>query len=286
MRKNQFGFLSKIESFKTISFKNYMKLQKHILILLLLFPAIVQSQTTIHVYSTEIPWEHTATAIDPGKIYSISEAISQASEGDSIVVHEGIYRENVVVNKNNLKIRNFESDYVLVTGCETVDNWADATEMYPGVKVADVSNINIETDYTQLFADGEAQMMARYPNNTTGDMLAPMDANSGYAPLNNVYKDSGVNATGHATLAGTTSLPNVDLTGGIFRGMTGKMRNYVYGTVTSSSGNSVTFKAINKGTWKDNAAIKSTQHKFSWGFVMHKNLIDYPGEWYLDNKKL
>ena len=77
----------------------------------------------------------------------------------------------------------------------------------------------------------------------------------------------------YATLGGT-SLPNVDLTGGIFRGLTGKMRNYVYGTITASSGNAVSFKAINSGVWKNDPAIPTTQHKFSWGFVMHKNLID------------
>lgn len=256
-----------------------------IVLLTLIWPAKVSAHT-IEVYSKEIPWNSEAVQTDSCKIFSINEAIASAEAGDEIIIHEGIYREKVVVNKDNITIRNFESDYVLVTGCEIVDNWDDATGMYPGVKVADVSNIPIETDFTQLFADGKAEMMARYPNNTTGDMLAPMDANSGYAPLSNVYKDAGVNTNGHATVGGTTSLPNVDLTGGIFRGMTGKMRNYVYGTVNSSSGNSVTFKAINNGVWKNDAAIKSTQHKFSWGFVMHKNLIDYPGEWFLDNNKL
>ena len=62
--------------------------------------------------------------------------------------------------------------------------------------------------------------------------------------------------------------------------------NYVWGTITATSGNKVTFKATNSGVWKEADAIASSNHKYSWGFVMHKNLLDYPGEWFVENKKL
>jgi len=260
-------------------------MKKLLFVLFVVVSFLRSTAATIDVYSKEIPWISGVVNVEAGKIYSINEAISLAVAGDEIIIHEGIYREKVVVNKNNLTLRNFGTDYVLVSGAELVSGWTDAAGMFPGVKVADISGLTIETPYSQLFADGAWQIMARHPNNTTGEMMEPMDANSGYAPLSNVYKDAGTNATGYATLGGTT-LPNVDLTGGIFRGLTGKMRNYVYGTITASSGNTVSFKAINSGVWKNDPAISATQHKFSWGFVMHKNLIDYPGEWYIDNKKV
>ncbi|WP_347840767.1 T9SS type A sorting domain-containing protein [uncultured Draconibacterium sp.] len=173
----------------------------------------------------------------------------------------------------------------MVTGAEVVTDWTEAVNMADGIMEADISGLDIETDYTQLFANGENQMMARHPNNVTGDMMEPMNPESGYALLSNVYKDAGAGASGYATFEGTT-IPDVDLTGGIFRGMTGKMRNYVYGTVSASSGSTLTFTAINKGAWKNEAAISNTQHKFGWGFVLHKNLIDVPGEWFADNNKL
>ncbi|WP_083631368.1 T9SS type A sorting domain-containing protein [Labilibacter marinus] len=256
--------------------------------LMLLFACFVVSinaQQTHHVYSTDIPWSDTTPSEEAGKMYSITDAIAAASSGDIILVHEGIYREKIVVNKNNLQIKSFENDYVLVSGAEIVDGWTEATGMHEGVQVADISGFDIETDYTQLFADGNSQMMARHPNNKTGDMMDPMNIKSGYAPLSNVHKDAGENATGRATLDDTT-LPNVDLTGGIFRGLTGKMRQYVYGNITSSYGNTVSFNAMNNGEWKAEAGFNNTKHKFSWGFVMHKNLIDYPGEWYADGDEL
>ena len=57
----------------------------------------------------------------------------------------------------------------------------------------------------------------------------------------------GQTQTGQITFEDTT-IPGVDLTGGIVRGMTGKMRNYVYGDIVSNSGNTISFKAINDNT--------------------------------------
>lgn len=242
------------------------------------------AQTTHHVYSTEIPWKSGEVSKENGKVYSINDAIGDASAGDVIVVHEGIYREKVTVTKNNITIQNYTNDYVLVTGAEVVTGWTKASGMASGVMQADISSFSIQTPYTQLFADGNAGMMARHPNNTTGKMMEPLDPNSGYALLGEVSKAS--SGDGKAVFSETT-LPSVDLKGGIFRGLTGKMRNYIYGTITGNSGNTVNFKAINNNNdWSKSGAISKDRHKFSWGFVMHKNLTDAPNEWFVDGNKL
>lgn len=245
------------------------------------------SQNEIHVYSTEIPWGSENVSTDSNKKYSINEAINQASNGDDIVIHEGIYREKVVVNKNNITISNFQDDYVLVTGASLVTGaWSDAEGMTSGVKVIDISGLNIETDYSQLFSNGKIQKLGRHPNRNIDDMMEVIHSKGGYAPLINGAKPSGTNATGQITFNETT-IPSVDLTGGIVRVMTGKMRNYVYGDIVSNSGNTISFKAINNNTdWKKENAIASTRFKFSWGYVLHKNLVDTPGEWFIDNSRL
>ncbi|MFY0607655.1 MAG: Ig-like domain-containing protein [Cyclobacteriaceae bacterium] len=265
-----------------------MKIERSVLYLSILYLACsshLNAQKTIHVYSIDIPWESDQLTEEEEKIYSINEAISMVSAGDIIILHKGVYRERVVVNKNDLTIKSENGEYVLVTGNEVVSGWSEAPDMISGVVNADISSFNIETDYTQLFANGNRQIMARHPNNETGRMMEPMGDASGYASLISVSKDEGANGTGHATFQGQ-QLPNVDLTGGIFRGLTGKMRNYVYGTIVGSSGNTVDFKAISNGVWKNAAAISNTYHKWSWGYVLHKNLIDYPGEWFADGTQL
>jgi len=242
------------------------------------------AQQSLHVYSLEIPWRDTPPVHDSSKLYSLAQAISLAQSGDSIWVHEGIYREQLTVSKNNLFLGNYQGAYVLLTGAEKVDNWVPATGMTSGTLQANVASLGIEMPYSQLFVDGNAQMLARHPNNTTGHMMMPLDEHSGYSLLTSVEKDQGENANGYATFE--APLPNVDLSGGIFRGLTGKMRNYVFGNITASTSQTVTFNALNNGQWKNAPSISDTKHKAGWGFVMHKNLIDVPGEWFLDNNTL
>ncbi|TYA74643.1 T9SS type A sorting domain-containing protein [Seonamhaeicola marinus] len=247
------------------------------------------TQNEIHVYSTEIPWVLGTISEDPAKTYSINEAIGQASNGDVIVIHEGIYRERVVVNKNNISISNYQDDYVLVTGADVVSGtWEDASGMTSGVKALNISGVNIETDYSQLFSNGRIQKLGRHPNRTIDQTMEVIAANNngGYAPVKNGSKPEGADATAQITFEETT-IPSVDLTGGIIRAMTGKMRNYAYGDIVSNSGNTVSFKAINNNTdWKKEGAIATTRFKMGWGFVLHKNLVDTPGEWFIDDNTL
>ncbi|WP_282134029.1 T9SS type A sorting domain-containing protein [Seonamhaeicola maritimus] len=272
-----------------------IKLQKNILKTFLLFGFVnfsipeLYAQIEIHVYSSEIPWVQGSISEDPSKTYSINEAIGLASSGDVIVIHEGIYRERILVNKNNLTIKNFNNEYVLVTGAEVVSgNWTDAPGMTSGVKVIDISGLNIETDYSQLFSNGRIQKLGRHPNREIDQMMEVIHPNNdgGYAPVINGEKPVGIQATGQITFDETT-LPSVDLTGGIIRAMTGKMRNYVYGDIVSNSGNTVSFKAIHNNTdWYKEGAIPSTRYKFGWGFVLHKNLVDTPGEFFIEGNNL
>ena len=248
-----------------------------------------RAQNEIHVYSTEMPWSFETITQEPDKIYSINEAISQASSGDIIIIHEGIYRETVVVNKSNLTIKNFSNDYVLVTGADKVTGtWETAEGMTDGVMVTDISDLNIETDYSQLFVNGKIQKLGRHPNKTIDKMMEVLHPNNGggYAPVINGSKPIGASATCQITFEDTT-IPSVDLTGGIIRAMTGKMRNYVYGDIVGQSGNTISFNAINNNTdWKKEPEITTSRFKYGWGFVLHKNLVDTPGEWFIDDNKL
>ncbi|MGC6430615.1 MAG: right-handed parallel beta-helix repeat-containing protein, partial [Jejuia sp.] len=261
----------------------------YLMVLMFLWVLTLVSQNEIHVYSIEMPWSNETVSEDPSKIYSINQAISQATSGDIIVMHEGIYRERLAINKSNLTLKNYNNDYVLVTGADVVNGtWEDAEGMTSGVKVIDISGISMETDYSQLFVNGKIQKLGRHPNRNIDQMMEVIYPNNdgGYAPLINGSKPEGADATGEITFDETT-LPNVDLTGGIIRAMTGKMRRYVYGDIVANSGNTVSFKAINNNTdWKAAGAIPTSRFKFSWGYVLHKNLVDTPGEWFIDENKL
>ena len=260
-------------------------MRKLILLILIICASIISAQNVIHVYSTETPWNDTNPSQESGKIYSITQAISNANAGDSIIIHEGIYREQITITKNNLKFANYQDDYVLVTGADLVSGWSAASGMAGGGLKAYISSLNIQTDYSQLFSNGAMQQMGRYPNNTTGKMMEPMDPNSGYGLLKEVSKNSGVGADCFAEFE--EAPPVTDLSGGIIRGLVGKNRHYFFGNITSSTRTGlITFKAINNGQWKEEGAIADSYHKFGYSFIYHKNLIDVAGEWFIDGNTL
>lgn len=234
---------------------------------------------TIHVFSKEVPWNAAAAT---GELNTITSALNQAHPGDTIIVHEGIYRETVTITKDNLTIKNAPDDYVLVTGTEIVSHFEKAaTHPTPGVMVAPVSKAwhDSTLKFSQVFIDGAMGDMARHPNRTISAMMNPLAPGSGYGEVSNIYKNA--DSDGHATFDG--GLPDVDLVGGIFRGLIGKNRQYPIGWILENSGNSITFKGINKNHWTPDATIDVSFHKFGYGMVMHKNLIDAPGEWFVDD---
>ncbi|OON95358.1 MAG: hypothetical protein ATN31_11175 [Candidatus Epulonipiscioides saccharophilum] len=240
----------------------------------------------LHVYSTEIPWSTGSEKIEiPRAAYtSITDAIKSAIIGDTIIVHEGIYREVLSITKPNLTIKAAEGEYVLITGCDIVTGFIEDEEN-PGVYVANVPDSYKESTlpFTQVFSNGTYQEIARFPNKTIDDMMAPLEKGGGYNKLVNIYKGS--TREGHVTLA-DTKLPNVDLTGAIFRAVLGKNSDYFVGEVTSHTDDSLTFTSNSKNLWGGTTPIDIENHKFGFGFVMDKALIDQPGEWYVEDRKL
>ncbi|OON95357.1 MAG: hypothetical protein ATN31_11170 [Candidatus Epulonipiscioides saccharophilum] len=243
---------------------------------------LAASGEELHVYSAEIPWNQFGESYTTYN--SITDAINSADPGDTIVVHEGIYRETVDINVSNLTIKAFENDYVLVTGSDLVSGFSPVYNM-PGVYYADVAYSYNESEmpYTQVFVNGDEKTMARHPNLTIDDMMAPLELGGGYSKLSNIHKDSG-------TLVAEVTfedLPNVNLEGGIFRGLTGKNRNYVIGDVVGSSGDTLMFEGFTANDWRTvNKKIAADYHDYGFGFVTHKNLIDTPGEWFVEDNKV
>ncbi|OON95348.1 MAG: hypothetical protein ATN31_11120 [Candidatus Epulonipiscioides saccharophilum] len=235
----------------------------------------------IHVYSNEIPWD-ISVEIPMDATTSINEAMKAAIPGDTIIVHEGIYRETLNISKDNITIIANENDYVLVSGNAVVTDFVPCEEI-PGVYVADVPE-NYKLDFTQVFANGEYQNIARYPNLTLNDMMEPLEPGGGYEELDSIFKPK--DSLEVQANFQTDAFEQLDLTGGIYRGLVGKNRHYVIGDIISNDSNSVKFKSVSTNDWSKTGEVTQNYHPISFGFVMHKNLIDIPGEWYVEDRKI
>lgn len=105
-----------------------------------------------------------------GQAYStIQEAVNASGPGDTIVVHKGIYREEVSIDVEGITIRNYENDTVIINGCLPVLNW---TEEGNGVYSATVDwNVNEGGQSNQVFIDGDMIHLTRWPDEPGSDLV-------------------------------------------------------------------------------------------------------------------
>lgn len=270
--------------------------------------SIIVLLCTIHAYAEEI---HIAkdgvntlsgrgTVASPYKTIMYVFNNNLVSSGDVILIHQGFYRETVTVNVDNITLKPFENDKVVISGANWYgsDSW-QADSSRPGVYKLTLNNSQVETDFTQLFVNGKHQQIARFPNNTTSytdyisgshkEMMNPRNQNSGFAVLLNGSKPTGTNETGQVTfsdLSGTPIIPNVTFTNeAIVRGFIGKLRNNIFsssqdgGQVTRAGDRLVTFKSFNTqgNIWGQNDAVTLPE---GFGYVMDLSVLDTEGEWF------
>jgi pectin methylesterase-like acyl-CoA thioesterase len=55
----------------------------------------------------------------PDEYFSIQEAINHSKSGDTIFVKSGIYFENLVIDKNGLRLVGEDKDTTIIDGCGT-----------------------------------------------------------------------------------------------------------------------------------------------------------------------
>jgi hypothetical protein len=54
---------------------------------------------------------------------TISEAVSLAEPGDTVIIHSGVYREKVVIEKSSIRFQPAVGEKVIVTGAEHITDW-------------------------------------------------------------------------------------------------------------------------------------------------------------------
>ncbi len=225
----------------------------------------------LHVYQTK------ELASANHGYYTINDALSNASSNTTIFVHEGIYREELIISKkDNISIVAYENESVYITATEEINNFSKYNDN--GIYVADV--MDIETNYTQLITNGIKNEMAKFPNKTIESNMEVFEDGGGYSYLTDIYKNAG--EPGYVTF--DENVPDVDLTGGIFKGFIGKNRQYPVGTIVSNDKNKIGFNSITNNEWQ--TVVEPTDHLFGFGYIYHKNLIDIEGEWFLEGNKL
>jgi len=118
---------------------------------------------------------------------TIQQAVNNASEGDTIFVMKGIYREQVEIPVDGIVITTYRDDTVTISGAEAVLDWElVGNEVYKAIVPWDIEDDN---QANQVFVDGKMLHVARWPKEISDDFVA----NPTMASVDGA-KESGVSA--------------------------------------------------------------------------------------------
>ncbi len=200
---------------------------------------------------------------------TISKAANIVSPGDECVIREGTYREHVVIQDDNVTFRRYRNERVVVTGSDLVSDWTQHSgEIYK----APLTWAGHE--FTQVFFNGTHQQIARYPDNLTGEMMRVAE-DSGYMPCT-TYNDTGPSR--QVTFPDMDSFPENHWQGGLYRGITGRIRSNTMGDIISSSGKDLVCTPLTN-EWV-NGNTEWYMGGGAMGYILHLNALSREGEWW------
>ena len=214
---------------------------------------------------------------------TIGKAISVIDAGDTVIIREGVYHEEISIenfnssNSSPTLIKSFEGETVIIDGTiDIVGQWND-DNANSSIKV--INGIN--DPITQLFVGNEQMVMARWPNaqfdmdaeDENGKTLYIFDKHSWAEGHENtsqdgqLYIDESKKDPGTIDLTNTIGILNV----GSFKTFNKRITNHH----TIQNGNDYIEYAGNFGN-----SFKTKHHYFF--FEGKKELIDIQNEWFLD----
>ncbi len=221
------------------------------LFLTIIFISACSGGNDIYVSAKDGPLSGKGTKGDPYK--TISQALSSATNGDIIHVHEGIYREKLNITTSGISIEAEKN--VFLTGTDWVKAFENAGN---GLYKAYVPK-----KVTQLFVDGIPQVRAKYPNQSVDPDL---------------FNFTTINVTVLGDTLISDEIPAID---GLFEGASVWMivwKRWVGGTakVKEHKGNMLILSDISLPYRGEGIAFVSDV----------KNCLDNDGEWYWANDTL
>ena len=247
------------------------------------FQSSSQSDCSNQNHSTGTPY-HVDNQIgndsNPGTIdcplESVSQALILSSDGDEIIIHEGVYHEVVSISGfQNLTISSAIGEKVLFDGTQSIINDLDGTWSSSG---DGIHYVDLEIDAWQVFMNYEEQVPARWPNANFSDYSVMNQTNNwahgtignGGSYSNGELEDAGgtTGASNNLTSSG------IDPVGAIAILNVGSFRTYSR-TVTDFDSNNSTFFYDSVPSWKN-----KHHHYFLEG---KRDLIDVEGEWWINS---
>ncbi len=204
---------------------------------------------------------------------TIQRAVDVMSAGDVCYVREGIYRDDVLIESDNISIEAYQDEYVVLYGTEVVDGWQPYKDDIYRAKVE-----GIEPQFTQLIFNKKLQQMARYPDHSSGSMFS-LAREGGYTPLE-------TKLFGEIRFDAPLPGGKDHWKGGYFRAVSAKRGGTnPQGRIASSDGHYAKCDEIND-IWLSSSNRETSHHLSNGpgdGYIFHLNALSIPGEWWCED---
>ena len=210
---------------------------------------------------------------------TIVSAVENSSSGDEVIVHEGLYHENITIdNKDDFILRAATGERVVLDGTRSITG--DLGGVWGAADSDGIQEVTLTEDGWQLFLAYEEQVPARWPNAQFSDETVfnrSYWAEGTLTGSNNAYTkgwltDAGPEAGVHTGLNETVNATGLDPVGAIAVMNLGSFR---------SNSRIITDWNPNNGTFAydgDGVGWKTKHHAY---FLEGKReLIDQDGEWW------
>ncbi|MCF7847536.1 MAG: hypothetical protein K9M45_01700 [Kiritimatiellales bacterium] len=206
------------------------------------------------------PGRATDRHVGSGQSYTtINAALDAANDGDTIIIHEGIYRETCVAQCDNLTIKAADEEHVVISGLDPVSGWTqDAGEVYwAGV------NISTNLDFPQVFVNNRRINPAAYPD------FAEDPTNYELWGQDDIWTDT------NGVVNFSTGKPDNYWVGGLCLNIAGTSWQANQGVIESSTADTLLCGSLER--WQD----KNTGE--GRGYILfHRNALDHSNEFHYD----
>ncbi len=211
---------------------------------------------------------------------TLNKAGSVVKAGDTVIVHDGVYRETLVVKADGtatspIVFKAAEGEKPIISAAEEINTFVD----YGENMVCAVIPWDLGDGRNQIFYNGTSVREAVYPNNPTTEEYHEMTR-----PLSDnwfVFGDIQVDTNDFLKATSKTLLDQEDnyWKGAYFRTISGNCYTVNTARVSASTKGSLTLEDPSINYW-----VTGRFDVYNYGCIVgHINCIDLPGEWVIKN---
>jgi hypothetical protein len=227
---------------------------------------ILLSLFTTTLFSAEL-------RVGEGQAYAtITEALNAANSGDTIIIHEGIYRETCVVQDDNLTIVAAEGEHVVISGMDPVSNWQpDGANVF-------YSDITLDPglEFPMVFVDNHRYKPAAYPDYANDVTRYDHWGQNGITL-------TATSATNYETTVDfDTGKPDNHWAGGILLSITGKSWQVNDNEILSSTATTLEGDRLQDREFSGHGGVPSNSGPGRGIIIFHRNALDNEGEFHYD----